>query len=598
MTLTSVCKDVWRIILSHLTLKEYASLKLSNKKINTMVLANEDTFVKVYYHQLVSNQDVFLTTFYQNPTYLAVLYSQTAKNVQSQDFEDYKNFMKAKLLFADTLKTFAKPEKCLQVMESLKEAFSQPYLRPLPLRRESECLETFSLFQNHLNDVHFKLDPESLSLLRKQDSNYFDSEELMALKSIQEESKEFLRQARWYLKPDLHADSRNYQDNTTKAVCQGDCYAGEMNTCCKPSYIVVNKGSRKVPPLLDLYSELHELISSYCRVISNFLNGIDSPMVFAVEYTTRWKNFTLGMQQISTMLRDFSSAINEKYYSFFKNDPKFPCFSIWRMMTRIWYKEVYHSLETRMNSEFNKLVECYLVKCTTNFKDIDISTLSNIDSEIFNNSLEVSEIEFATCINEFWQAIIDLGFNEKTVPYLNFADLRTIRPISGFCVSLHEIVSQRGKGIIEDLQCKPHLKFNIICEFTNLIESIVSCDVFPELYQLLADFQKKLLSDVISQVNGAAPEEIDKLLAGDENKSLHSFVSSEEIVYPTLFKQIICYKKHLQSLDMVQRRRETYINIENPPDNNPEISNLENLLLDYDKSIEIRMFDQLVTQRS
>eukprot|EP00331_Platyophrya_macrostoma_P017276 CAMPEP_0176466220 /NCGR_PEP_ID=MMETSP0127-20121128/37768_1 /TAXON_ID=938130 /ORGANISM="Platyophrya macrostoma, Strain WH" /LENGTH=452 /DNA_ID=CAMNT_0017859357 /DNA_START=338 /DNA_END=1696 /DNA_ORIENTATION=- len=412
---------------------------------------------------------------------------------------------------------FFRSEISSEIMQEMNEAFIKPYLRSLPLRREQQFLETFSLFQYHLNDVAFNLNSEAQTFGNNSEKEYFDftDAEKNQFQSIQEEEKDLMLSVRWHLKPE--------------------------------------QSKKKMSPILEIYSGLYEYFSDYCKLVANYLSSLDNPFYFTAEYTTKWKNYTMSMQIIGSILKEFSSAVNEGYNLRFKEHSGLPDFSIWRMMTKIWHEEVFSVLEKKMLASFELSFESYLSQFSTKIQ-------GHIDEEIIPKELiQASDFEITTSISEFWQSVVDMGFNERTITSLTFTDMSEIKPISSFWFAAKELVERCCKSVTEAPQIRPSLKFEQIVEYTDLIESIIPFKTFPELQEVLLEAQFNIIANFIAEKKNESIESISKLITGEDVKSMLEFVHSEEIEckYPALLQHIKHFQSNAENFEEVKLHRET-----------------------------------------
>ena len=561
MTAISITNEAWRNIMSFLKPKDYYNLSLVSKRLNAKARESQDAFVKQFHYVIFENQDIFLGNMYQSSAYLSLLRVQLNKNVQS--FSLYKTYELSKRQLKEVLMSFMRLEMSAELMENITDALQKPYLRALSLRRESEILETFSLFQYHLNDVMMKSDPESQNsnLFEDDETSEFTLSERKSLRAVPEEDKEIVKAARWYIKTDKYSildqneKNSDFIGNTSSKI---NDLNGEFTNLDSENGRLRTSPIRRLPLLMRLYFGLDEMVTAYCRVMSDYLAAIDDPFLFVTEYTTKWKNFTMSMQTIGTILREFSVAMNEVYNQEFKELPRFPEFSIWRMMTKIWYAEVFSALQKKMIPNFEIIFESYLENFATVLQKTNSSDLYCYIEGIPKELLGAPEFEICTIISEFWQSVVDMSFNESTIHTLTFADMSKINPISSFMSSINKLVLRRCNAVVEVAQLKSSLKFELIAEYMELIESAIPHKLFPEIRQILLNSQKDVMIDFISNLKEEATENISRFLTEDNNKSLRDLIYSEVVDcrYPSLIKHIGSFRSKLQELEEVKRRRE------------------------------------------
>ena len=69
---------------------------------------------------------------------------------------------------------------------------------------------------------------------------------------------------------------------------------------------------------------------------------------------------------LEKVFKEYVNVLNSVYESLFENYPSFPKFSIWRMMSKIWYKTIYQRLEDPLTACFKKLLKVYRQKNMNN----------------------------------------------------------------------------------------------------------------------------------------------------------------------------------------------------------------------------------------
>ena len=68
------------------------------------------------------------------------------------------------------------------------------------------------------------------------------------------------------------------------------------------------------------------------------------------------------MVNLDKTLKEYVNSINLTYEKLFEDYPSFPKFSIWKMMTKIWFKTVYQRLEEALTACFKKLLKVFRQK--------------------------------------------------------------------------------------------------------------------------------------------------------------------------------------------------------------------------------------------
>ena len=338
----------------YLTPKEFYSFSLTCRDFYLMAKDNEDIIVKQFHAILMSNQDLFISSIYENSSYTMRLKSLITQCMTATDSAAVKTYAESKLSLNSFLVNNFGSVKAQSFVSNLNSALIKPKLPALKLRRDCQSCETFSMYQTYLNDVYHGLDEESKEFedaMVEEDEIFELSEEQTAvLMKIDPKSKDLVLYARWYLQNELKstdnsqdADAKEEEEEEKKTtrntaiinslsrkICKLQLSRQE-NTLSAPKLnskkafykkvLSRNAGTRKErraqieakSPLIELYMRLYEVFSSYCNIIHGYLSKIENPLIFLVEYTSKWKNFVAAMQKIGGYLRQFSALVNKVY---------------------------------------------------------------------------------------------------------------------------------------------------------------------------------------------------------------------------------------------------------------------------------------------
>lgn len=91
------------------------------------------------------------------------------------------------------------------------------------------------------------------------------------------------------------------------------------------------------------------------------------------------------MINLENTLKGFVNTINYLYEKIYEDMPSFPKFSIWRMMTKIWYKTVYQKLEAPLAACFKKLLKVHRQK--------QMSNMINLNKIILNKKSKKNDLD-------------------------------------------------------------------------------------------------------------------------------------------------------------------------------------------------------------
>jgi hypothetical protein len=93
------------------------------------------------------------------------------------------------------------------------------------------------------------------------------------------------------------------------------------------------------------------------------------------------------MLELEKKFTAFTELLNAQYETIFEGYPCFPKFSIWRLMTKIWMKEVYEK------SNLNRILIESFLKILSNYRESYMKeTFNNSFSKVNIDEEEVSEL--------------------------------------------------------------------------------------------------------------------------------------------------------------------------------------------------------------
>lgn len=518
MLLNTTSKDTWRMIFSYLTVEDISNFKLTSKDFNKKAQEYEELSVRNFYLRIAKDQDFFLCSIYQNTYYVANLTNEINRCHTKDDFELYKRFCIARSQLNNFMSKFVGSEAGKQFMSTINDILLRPALGPVPLKRDCQTCETYSLFQSHLNDALFNLDAESSQLADDSEALNLTSEQQERLKCVKENDKSLILATRWYKTPQL------------EELSTGD-----------------------ISPLVESYLYLQEVFSSFCRLTSNYLKGIKNPFIFIAEYNTKWNNYVVAMKNIGCYLREYTAIMNEVYGKEYSEYPNYPRFSMWRLMAKLWYEEVFSSLDKKMVESFGLVLNDYINESSYTLQSFIDSKSESIPEDIFSDS----SFDVSNAIGEFWNSVLDMGFNEKTIFNLTCTDLNEVQPVSSFCSAIRNLLKEKCDFLLESTNIKHSQKVVIVKEVLETMESLIPHAVFPDIQQTLTEGLRSIIVNFISDADVATPEEAERFIAGESNVKLLKWATSEatECTYPALMKHIQLYRSNKnQHENMLQTR--------------------------------------------
>ena len=154
---------------------------------------------------------------------------------------------------------------------------------------------------------------------------------------------------------------------------------------------------------------------------------------FLYEYSVRWAAFSNSIWKLSSMLSNFEQSFNESYTESWP-ETSFK-FTIFRMMTRIWSEEVLtKEMMGYLKEMFTFWIQEYHKDMIQHIRDKTV--LKD------NSSMQV-------VLKKFFQALVDLSINEKTVHYMNCSDVELDKLYKTFETILLQETSSFIKNALE-----------------------------------------------------------------------------------------------------------------------------------------------------
>lgn len=127
-----------------------------------------------------------------------------------------------------------------------------------------------------------------------------------------------------------------------------------------------------VSDVVSYYNMIASMINNQCAILLGYLQNFKKATPLLNEYQRVWNKYVQSIIEINRYFSPFAELVNDLYKKRFPELPRFPEFSIWRMMTKAWIQKVYNplapvlrnafrclTLKLRMqrNSTFNEMLE-------------------------------------------------------------------------------------------------------------------------------------------------------------------------------------------------------------------------------------------------
>ena len=124
-------------------------------------------------------------------------------------------------------------------------------------------------------------------------------------------------------------------EDITLSIAMSSCFSGNM---------LHNK-------LLAILVQVSKTVKWYCRVVRLFVTNQMKESSKLEVYSEVLKKFTIACEAFSKNFKVLEEKINEQFEGSFKDHPKYPKFSFWRMFIRIWTSDVHNPLQGSLNKE-------------------------------------------------------------------------------------------------------------------------------------------------------------------------------------------------------------------------------------------------------
>ena len=622
MDISTTRGEAWITILSFLELKDFFQLSQTCKAMYNKIKAQQRLAAIRYQTSIAQKQDGNLSSVYRSSKYIKLLQNDGYTFLTNQSLSLIKEYQNAKIFFARDLKHMCGEEKTKRLIDSLDKALTQPTIVPLSLQRDYHRCEAFSSYQTLLSDSYYGFDEEG----NLNESRMIGEQEVFEFGFLQDEEincfdhnqKSSLMSARWYNSnlPESECENsknsmcetakqnkeKKLQRRLTKTIAkikarpsskqnQKQIFNSKLasyNISCYKKTFQKTQGERK-STLVQIFQHLDRIFTTYCRMLYDLLEKFRSPILFISEYTTKWKNFVASMRLLGRLLGGYSRTMNQVYEETFKGYPNYPEFKIWRMMSRIWYTEIYSRLEQMIITNFTTVLDKYLNQRYN---------LENEWEEIFGVKQNTPDSFLNTeLLSDFWNSILDISLNERKIFNLTCSDLKCIGVSSKFCNSVLDFINNKSKSVIQESSISHIKKFQLLADIIEEMGAIIPHHVFPEIYETMIKYLKANLSAFISE---SLPFfDIQKALQLDMDswEKFYTYLryqESEEIYfdYSTLKQQLqYCHKK-IRFADSIKVERERRATENIKKGFNLFACELEKTFFDLDRHVSSEILEQ------
>lgn len=167
----------------------------------------------------------------------------------------------------------------------------------------------------------------------------------------QEEDVQALLRMRWYLNEgspgDIHdimgdEDSEGVMAEKRRLVCTDqDLTMSDITNNYSPKEML--------HPFLSILSTIQQTVKFYCKICRLFISSQTSPKSKLKVYSQLFKKFSISSENFTKSLGFLEDRLNEYFTKYFPNFPGFPKFTFWRMLLRIWIRDVFDPVEAELN---------------------------------------------------------------------------------------------------------------------------------------------------------------------------------------------------------------------------------------------------------
>ena len=112
--------------------------------------------------------------------------------------------------------------------------------------------------------------------------------------------------------------------------------------------------------MLQIFHLIQSQVTLTCRLSHEILASKPDQLSFVHEYNKRWNGFVASAVKLDRVLEEFAEALNRAYENLFQGHPIYPRFSIYRMMTLTWRREVFNKVQGELLLSFSTILKSHL----------------------------------------------------------------------------------------------------------------------------------------------------------------------------------------------------------------------------------------------
>lgn len=492
--------------------------------------------------------------------------------------------------FGAILREITTKENADNFLDYFDQILKQPPLPLAALKRETVVRNTQTLFQTKLSEVLY----EDTSCLNQNITfpdcykatidqlKYAEKELLQQMHSC--DKQEILR-ARWYFLGGKDGSQNKEGLSFGEGLKNGGLPDIDLDDFELPELGVNNlfpKGQYQNSLLIQLYDCLCNTISHFCTVVTEYFDSIENVYDLLAEYTARWNAYICTTLELERLFETFTEMLNTHYEAVLEGYPSYPKFSMWRLMTKIWMKEVFErsNFKLILNESFLRVLSNHREKnlkqaANNNFINLSFNEASEKYGELPKNlyvGLKIkrkknSSIRYQSyeklnnaphvCFSDvmdlekqllsgFIQSILDISLNEVKIHYLNCSDIPTNYPYR----ELEECFIMKSNEFYSDYQHLFQESPDYFCHFLKSDCSLLS-QILNERTNLKLEtvqvqngvqFMKNFIYQVLQKItfqdlqNAHVPT---NLFDAHNNNGLHEFILTvvQEVLEEATYEQ-------------------------------------------------------------
>jgi hypothetical protein len=532
-------------VFEYLSLPDFMSLLTTCKRFSHTILNHN----KLWARECLSNYLSFDLELYSE-IYDSEDYKSYARNkIQNLQRNSWKLLIEegeiCRKSFVSSLCQLAPVEDAQNFVEYFYETLKQPTLPVANLKRETLTCTTQTIFQAKLAEVLY----EETGMISKNRTFFNPNRSLIdGLQQIEKKlfeemnshDRDEIIKARWY-----NFEKKEFSDNdeTISFEEKSDMFIESLGL---PDLTKISNASTddlmmvktRNTLLMDLYENLFCSVVHYCGILHRYLTSLDDIYLVVSEYTARWKAYVCSMLELEKTFTTFTELLNTHYEAIFEGYPSFPKFSIWRLMTKIWMREVYEksNLGMCLNESFLKLFNCHreinvkksfnsnfsntgmneeiitelpkslYVDLTMKEKQQNYEQNSDFSNDSFSTNFKTDSESEKDLLSSFIQSVQDISFNEVNIHYTDCTDMPSNYP---YC-ELEDAIIKQSNVFYKEYQQLFNEAPEYFCQFLKCDSSLLGRILGNRTNVKLAKIQNQSGFQILKDFIGNKIENIDQ----------------------------------------------------------------------------------------